>query len=199
MGTKYYELILSGRQLALLLAGFVALLGVAFVLGVGVGVQEPVARSAAAIPVAPAWEPPVVLEPTVAPLVTLPAGTPEVAAQLGAEVAAVTPTAVPPTTVPAATAAPVMPTAAVTAEEVAKSAPPPVHWVQVAALSRQELADGVRQRVVALGFRPEQVVVRQAGAGFRVRLGPFPDDASARRVVSRLRAQGFADAFPVTE
>ena len=73
-------------------------------------------------------------------------------------------------------------------------------WVQIAALSQAELAEGVRQRVVALGFLPTQVVVFAGADGrFRVRLGPFPDLESADRVAARLHAAGFPDAFTIRE
>ncbi|MFZ5786097.1 MAG: SPOR domain-containing protein, partial [Acidobacteriota bacterium] len=49
----------------------------------------------------------------------------------------------------------------------------------------------------ALGFKPSQVVVQAAEGKFRVRLGPFPDEESARRVASRLQNEGFPGAFVV--
>jgi cell division protein FtsN len=73
-------------------------------------------------------------------------------------------------------------------------------WVQVAAMGKREQADGVRNRVVALGYTPRQVQVQPAPGGkFRVRVGPFPDAESAGRVAARLRAEGFGGAFVVNE
>ena len=73
-------------------------------------------------------------------------------------------------------------------------------WVQVAALGKREQAEGVRNRVVALGYTPRQVLVQPAAGGkFRVRVGPFPDVESAGRVAARLRAEGFGGAFVVNE
>jgi cell division protein FtsN len=70
--------------------------------------------------------------------------------------------------------------------------------VQVAAFAKHEQAEGVKNRVVALGFTPKQAVVEAAGSGkFRVRVGPFPDGESAGRVAARLRAEGFGGAFVV--
>lgn len=206
MGTKYYELILSGRQLAVGVGVLVVLLGAAFLLGVGVGIKEPSRADTPAVPVDAGWEPAPAAEevssPAAAPTIRetaisadaspSPLPVPDASGEPPpSPTSSPTPTVPPPTAVPLVT----VPVRAGHAEAVARVG----HWVQVAALSRQELADGVRQRVVALGFRPEQVVIRGVGGSFRVRLGPFPDDSSARRVVSRLRAQGFADAFPVVE
>jgi cell division protein FtsN len=70
--------------------------------------------------------------------------------------------------------------------------------VQVAAFGKRDQAEGVRNRVVALGFTPKQVVVQPAGGGkYRVRVGPFLDGESAGRVTGRLRAEGFSGAFVV--
>ena len=62
-----------------------------------------------------------------------------------------------------------------------------------------------RRRVSATGWspsgtRPRQVLVQPAAGGkFRVRVGPFPDVESAGRVAARLRAEGFGGAFVVNE
>ncbi len=70
--------------------------------------------------------------------------------------------------------------------------------MQVAAFAKHEQAEGVRNRVIALGFTPRQAAVQPAGGGkFRVRVGPFPDVESAGRVAARLRAEGFGGAFVV--
>ncbi|MGE5236977.1 MAG: SPOR domain-containing protein, partial [Acidobacteriota bacterium] len=101
------------------------------------------------------------------------------------------PSAPPPTVAPE----PPPPTAAPATSAVAGTRAG--RWVQVAALSRNDLAAGVRHRVVALGFTPGQVVIQAEGGKYRVRLGPFPDQESARRVEARLKAEGFPDAFVV--
>jgi hypothetical protein len=73
-------------------------------------------------------------------------------------------------------------------------------WVQVAAVSRPDLADGVKQRVVAFGFRPDQLrVIATPNGLFKVRLGAFPDLESAGRVVARLQEAGFEKPFIVKE
>jgi len=176
---RYFEIIVTGRQLAALVAGVALLVAVAFGLGVGVRLLQPVPEPSHEIIVAP---PPAF--PTVSPPVpTEPPPTPTAAA-----VATAVPTAATagkPKPQPTATAAPTAPKAA-------------ARWVQVAAFGRKDQADGVRNRVVALGYTPKQVVVQPAGGGkFRVRVGPFPDGESAGRVTARLRAEGFSGAFVV--
>jgi cell division protein FtsN len=184
--SRYFEIIITGRQLAALVAGVALLIAVAFGLGVAVRWQEPAApRSHEIIAGAPA--------------VTLPPAAPAPAA-----VATVAPTPEPsPTAAPTATP---VPPAADAAKAKARAATPVAavatreagRWVQVAAFGRREQADGVRNRVVALGFAPRQAVVQSAGGGkFRVRVGPFPDGESAGRVAARLRAEGFGGAFVV--
>jgi len=182
--SRYFEIIITGRQLAALVAGVVLLVAVAFGLGVAVRWLQPagpapheVVATGPATAVAP--------EPTAAP----PAPT-------------AAPTAVP-TAAPAATATAVPPPPSSekprpTPPEAAAPAKGPGRWVQVAAFGRHDQAEGVRNRVVALGYTPRQVVVQPAGGGkFRVRVGPFPDGESAGRVMARLRAEGFGGAFVV--
>jgi len=183
---SYYETVLSGRQLVLLLATIVGLIAVAFVLGIGVGLQEPRTEQAGKVETASArFDEPAPVVATETPAVPVPT--------------AVEPSL--PTVVAAPTAVPPVPT-------VAPSPPPSPRptavasrgrWVQIAALSREDLAEGVRQRVVALGFRTEQLQIQRGDGKYRVRLGPFLDVESARRVVARLRAQGFGDSFLVSE
>jgi cell division protein FtsN len=196
---KYFEIIVSGRQLAAFVAAVAVLILGCFGLGVVVGLQQPapplpepvqVADLTSTAPTfpAPAFEP----YPSPAPAATLPPIPLEAAPPPTADAVAATqapeppvPTAVPPTpTVPAPTAAPAL----------------AGRWVQVAALSRKDQADGVRTRVMAAGYTGGQVVVLPASAGtYRVRLGPFPDEESAKRVAARLKAGDFPGAFVVRE
>jgi len=70
----------------------------------------------------------------------------------------------------------------------------------VGSLSQAQQGEGLKQRVIAMGFTPEQVIVFRAADGrWRVRVGPFPDEESAGRVLARIRPQGFPDAFLVRE
>ncbi len=179
--SRYFEIIITGRQLAALVAGVALLIAVAFGLGVGVRLLRP------AVPVS---------HETIA---AAPAIVPTAAATAPVAVATAAPTPAPPPTVaPAATPAP---PPVETEKPRAKEAAVPAsrssaRWVQVAAFGRREQAEGVRNRVVALGFTPRQAVVQPAESGkFRVRVGPFPDGESAARVAARLRAEGFGGAF----
>lgn len=192
MPGKYFEIIVSGRQLASFVAAVAVLILGCFGLGVVVGLQQPAPPLPEPVPVAdltsaaptfpvPVFEP----YPSPAPAATLPAIALEAAPPPTAETAPATsvpeppPTAVPPT----------------------PTAPAPAgRWVQVAALSKRDQADGVRTRVMAAGFTAGQVVVLPASAGnYRVRLGPFPDEESAKRVAARLKAGDFPGAFVVRE
>jgi cell division protein FtsN len=206
----YYELVFSRRQLAGLLAVLLLLLVVSFLLGVGVGLGQ---REAAqqALPVTVAQAPSFAPTPTPVGSSPSPEPTSPSAPAPGDELpAAATPSPFgqatpPPTATPSPSPSrtpeplPIVPPKAT--PEAAPTASPghslPV-WVQVAAVSKKADAEGVRLRVVALGFRPEQVrVVPWAEGKYRVRVGPFPDKESGARVVARLRAGGFPQAFLV--
>jgi len=176
---RYFEIIITGRQLAALVVGVALAIAVAFGLGVGVRMLQPAPHQVAAVAPepTPVWYPTPPAIPTVVP-------TPEVAA-------IPTPTATP---VPVRTE---RPRALATVAAAAKAEP---RWVQVVALGKREQAEGARNRVVALGYTPRQVLVQPAAGGkFRVRVGPFPDVESAGRVAARLRAEGFGGAFVVNE
>lgn len=199
MPSRYYEVIITGRQLATLLTGVVLLIFAAFGLGVAVRLLEP--PPVQAVPAA------VVVTPTLVPTPEPPAPTP---APTGS------PTQVPPPPV-APTTAPTQPQPPV-APETPLPLPPPTTapsprpepttvavpaggvWVQVAAVSRPDLAEGVVQRVMAFGFQRSQLRVVPTHQGlFKVRLGPFPDLESAGRVVGRLQEAGFEGPFIVRE
>lgn len=189
---RYYQLVASGRQLVLFVVVVAGLLLLSFFAGLSVGLAEreermetvaqapgPVAPPATPIPLEPPPATPTPLTPTELPL-SEPAPVPSPA----------------PTTAPLPTATP-RPTPP--SSPVARPLPHGV-WVQVGALSSRADAEGVRHRVVALGFRPEQVKVLAAASGkYRVRVGPFPDRESGSRVVARLREGGFREAFVVSE
>jgi cell division protein FtsN len=178
---RYFEIIITGRQLAALVGGVVVALAVAFAGGLGVRALQPGAAPplVAAVPPAPVRSgPPAVPNPTA--------------------VATAAPTPLPTNTpTPSPTDTPPPPRAT---QPVAAAAAKAGHrWVQVAALSSRKQADGARNRVIALGFAPRQVVIETAGGKFRVRVGPFPDGESAGRVSARLRAEGFRGSYVVRE
>ncbi|MBZ5589220.1 MAG: SPOR domain-containing protein [Acidobacteriia bacterium] len=184
--SRYFEIIITGRQLAALVAGVALLVAVAFGLGVSVRLLQPApAPSHEVIAAAPM--------PTVGP---------ETAAVPPVPSAAPTPES-PPT--PTLTATPVpspAPTEKPKPQPTAAAGIPlakgPGRWVQVVAFGKRDQAEGVRNRVVALGYTPKQVIVQPTGGGkYRVRVGPFPDGESAGRVMARLRAEGFSGAYVV--
>lgn len=186
---RYYQLVASGRQLALFIFAIAGLLLVAFFVGLSVGLAERKQLEQAA------WGPkpgeplptPIPTEPPLAVPTPLPSPTPEVTA---AEPTVPLPPTVAPTPTPRPTPRPSPVTVPIAAGV----------WVQVGAFSSKGDAEGVRHRVVALGFRPEQVKVLSAGFGkYRVRVGPFPDKESGSRVVARLREGGFREAFVVSQ
>jgi cell division protein FtsN len=214
--SRYFEIIITGRQLAAGVAAVILLLALAFGLGVAVRWFEPTSPPQEYIAGAP-------LPPTAAPAPTiamsavptgvagtLPTSAPTTPVAQVATAASAAPTpvspvatmepaaptpaaAAKPTRLPAATGAP-----AASATPVIAVAKPPERWVQATALSRRDQAEGVRTHVMALGFTAGQVVVQPAPHGkFRVRVGPFPDGESAGRVAARLQAQGFKGAFVV--
>lgn len=205
MSDRYYEVIITGRQMAALVAGVVILVLAAFGLGVAVRMLEPApvggAVTAMAAPSTVSLPAPELLLPTPSPA---PAGSalatpPAPVASAGA---AVSPTVepAPPTLAPASTQAP--PPSPTVRAETPEPAIPAVGgvWVQVAAVSRPDLAEGVKQRVVAFGFKPDQLRVLTTPNGlFKVRLGAFPDLESAGRVVARLQEAGFEKPFIVRE
>jgi cell division protein FtsN len=223
---RHFEIIISGRQLAGVIALVAALLLVTFGLGVGVGLLEPRAgRSLArqetawqAMPVAtmPADRESPASVPTAAPAPPGPAAalTGEVVAppMLPADILNATPPAVavpgPESGTPGSdlqatpTPRPPRPTPTARPRPTATPQPtaPPQFWIQAGALTHADQAEGVRQRVIALGFSADQVVVLAGTGGkYRVRLGPFPDQESADRVEARLKVQGFPDAYRLRE
>ncbi len=213
MSHRYFEIIVTGRQLALLIALAAALVLGAFGLGVGVGIQqegrgqistgrgETIPATAGLRPEARGQASEVgglAPVPTASAIVGGPASgrAPSAVATTAAPTEAPSPTPSLPVAATAPTAAPpvaaVAPTAAARGQQAGKE-----RVVQVVALSHMAAAEGVRQRVLALGFRPAQATIQAVGGKYRVRLGPFPDEESARRVAGRLQAEGFPGAFVV--
>lgn len=197
---RYYELVLSGRQLALLLSVLAGLLLLAFGLGVTVGLGQGEKEQTAALvgselfvaesdpsasEMRQSQEQPTAMSPF---------------SGMGLEPTPTPPPSVEtvPTALVAPTPEPALPVATPTPSPPRKPAKEEV-WVQVAAVRAKHNAEGIRQRVIAQGFRPNQVKISQGPGGkYRVRVGPFPDRESGGRVTQRLRASGFANAFMVT-
>ena len=120
-------------------------------------------------------------KPTVAPVVEAVEPTPTSSPE---------PTATPqPTVVPTAPVAPAPPG-------------PSFFQVQVLASSRIQTIEKARRQLVDVGFpnsEHEVVETRVAGGGvlLKPRIGPFPDHASAERVMRRMQVGGFPDAWVV--
>jgi cell division septation protein DedD len=182
LSRRYFEIVITARQLVLLIGAVIVLLLVAFGLGVGVGWQEPVIVTGG-----PAGPTPLPTAPffAAAEPIPVPTSAPTPAAAL--------PRAEPPAR---ATATPAPPR---TARPGPAAVVTGVRWVQVAVVSQAASASDLRNRLVSLGYRGDQVVIEEIGGRFRVRLGPFPDDESARRVAGRLGASGFSGTFVVHE
>lgn len=191
MSRTYYVIELTARWLTALLVGFALLVAAVFTLGYGaawsvLGGDGPGPPPSGPVPT-----------PTVTAVVVAPTAIPD-----AVPTPSHTATPVPrPTEPPAPTVTPVPPT------QPPPSATPAAgddrRWVQVLASSRSEAVEEARRRLERLGFpREHQEVVETAVAGgnvlYKVRVGPFPDRDSADRVVLRMQAAGFPDAWVVT-
>jgi cell division septation protein DedD len=184
MSRSYYVIELSARWLTVLLVALALVMVVAFALGYG-----------AAWSVLTAEQTPT--EMTALQAATTPTDIPEVLIPTAIAEATAPPAA---TTVPTATPRPPTPTA---------TTPPPTatpastdFFVQVLASSRNASVESARSRLEGLGFpRDHQhlITVQDPGSPtlYKLRLGPFPDRASADRVAQRMSAAGFPDAWVV--
>ena len=187
MGRTYYEIEVTARQLTGLLVLLAVLLMVAFVLGYGAAWSVFSARPG------PAPAPIAEATPTAVAEVVVP--TPTEPPRLSA--------AERPTPTAETTAAP-EPTRAPT-RPPATPAPPSREgfWVQVLAVRTESAVREARAKLDGLGFpRDHQWVAAAPTAGgdtlYKVRVGPFPDRNSADRVVRRMAAADFPDAWVVT-
>jgi cell division septation protein DedD len=194
MAPSYYVIELTARWLAALLVTLALVMILAFVFGYGAAwsVLEHEARppkpAPAGLPTATPTPTPVELRvappdpaPTATPWVE-PVALPEPEAT---EVPAPAPTATPR---PQATAVP---------ETVEEG-----YWVQVLASTSADTVARAQATLEKQGFTADrQLVVRGPdGAGnelLKLRVGPFPDHASADRVAKRMQGSGFSGAWVV--
>jgi cell division septation protein DedD len=75
-------------------------------------------------------------------------------------------------------------------------------FVQVLASSRVRTVDEARTKLEGLGFPSDHqhmITVQNPGSAtlYKLRVGPFPDRASADRVSKRMSAEGFPDSWVV--
>ncbi|MFV2073159.1 MAG: SPOR domain-containing protein [Thermoanaerobaculales bacterium] len=191
MAQSYYVIELSKRWLTVLLVALALVMVLAFALGYGAAwsvlsegrkAPQTVGSAAAATPT-----------PTAVEVVIAATGVP---APTTVEEPTAAPTATPrPAPSPTRTVAPpALPTRAVVEG---------AFHVQVLASSRKTTVDEARPKLERLGFpRDHQQVVSTTVAGggvlYKLRIGPFPDRASADRVAQRMQASGFSDAWIVS-
>jgi len=200
MSRSYYVIELSARWLTVLLVALALLMVLAFGLGYGAAWsakdEGPAAGAGGPAPT-PLVQEEVILDPDeqddrppASP--TLPVATP-------------TPRPMPSTPVPATP----RPTVVVPRKEpTTVPSPKPAEekvegfWVQVLASSKETSIADARAKLGGHGFdAAHQKVVRNEVAGgntlYKLRVGPFPDRASADRVLQRMRSAGFPDAWVV--
>lgn len=194
MAPSYYVIELTARWLAALLVSLALVMILAFVFGYGAAwsVLEHEARPAkpapAGLPTATPTPTPVELRvapPDPAPTATPWVEPPAVPEAVATEVPEPEPTATPrpqPTAVP---------------ETVGEG-----YWVQVLASTSADTVARAQATLEKQGFTANrQLVVRGPdGAGnelLKLRVGPFPDHASADRVAKRMQGSGFSGAWVV--
>jgi len=211
MPRTYYQIELTARQLTLLLLLLGVAMGAAFVLGYGAAVAG--RGQAEERPVLTAVATPTPVEETV--VTPVPPAESVVVGRSGKRRPS-------PTLEPAA-AAEASPRRKATATKVRptptrvrptptrakpKPAPPAVRkaglWVQVLAVSHRSAIDPARKKLEKLGFpRDHQRLLTEPTVGggtlYKLRIGPFPDRASAGRVAQRMQASGFPDAWVVVK
>ena len=195
MPLSYYVIEIPRRWLATLLVLLALLMVVAFALGWGAAWSVMSSRSSVRGDVPPPTAEPVVLDEEVLPTAT--ATLPPSPSATATATATPTPVVSPSPTrtpTPATPTSTPMPTATPTATPLARL------WVQVIASRSSETVEDARRRLVEAGFPMDhhRVVREEEAAGnvlYRVRVGPFPDDESAQRVVERMRDAGFDDAW----
>lgn len=194
MAPSYYVIELTARWLAALLVTLALVMILAFVFGYGAAwsVLADAARPQQPLPAGPpsATPTPTPVELRVAPPDPAPTATPWLE-----------PTSVPE---PEATATPEPePTATPRPQPTAVSeAVGEGYWVQVLASSSPDTVARAQATLVKQGFTADrQLVVRVPDSTgnelLKLRVGPFPDHASADRVARRMQGSGFSGAWVV--
>lgn len=191
MSRSYYVIELSARWLTVLLVALALLMVIAFSLGYGAARSVGADRSGPVVDGSPT--PVVMTEVVLGPTVPQPQRSPTRPA------ATATPRPMPPTVAPP-TRVPPTPTPKV--DPSPTPAPGSDFWVQVMASSKEATIADARTKLVGLGFDLDhQKVVRSEVAGgnelIKLRVGPFPNRDSADRVLQRMRAADFPDAWVV--
>ena len=196
MAPSYYVIELTARWLAALLVTLALVMILAFVFGYGAAwsVLEHEARASKPAPAGlPAATPtPTPVELRVAPPDPAPTATPWLLATTTPEPV---PTPAPePSPEPSATPRP-QPTAV--PEAVGKG-----YWVQVLASTSPETVAKAQATLEKQGFTADrQLVVRgedsEGNELLKLRVGPFPDHASADRVARRMQGSGYSGAWVV--
>lgn len=186
MSRSYYVIELSARWLTILLVALALVMVLAFALGYGAawsvlsGNPDP-AESMTALQAAPTE--------TEIPEVVIPTRAPEPEAR--------------PTSTPEPE-----PTATNTPEPTSPPTPTPTatparteFFVQVLASSQSVPIAQARDKLERLGFADDHqhlITVEDRGATlYKLRIGPFPDRASADRVAQRMSSSGFPDSWVV--
>lgn len=85
------------------------------------------------------------------------------------------------------------------AEPIAVGASTGAVFVQAGAFGDTDRADAVRVRLAPIGQAVVTSVAVDGGRLYRVRLGPYADQAAAARVLARVRGLGFAEAQLATD
>ncbi len=187
MAPSYYVIELTARWLTILLVALALVMVLAFAFGYGAAWSVLTAREGGPQEAAAVAG---VATPTPTPV--------EVVIDSPAE--APTPRAMPtkpPTATPVPPTATPKPKAAEPAKEKLED-----FWVQVLASSSDTAVEKARAKLAELGFtRDRQKVVTTVVPGgnelHKLRVGPFPDRASADRVVQRMKSSGYPDAWVV--
>ena len=191
MSRSYYVIELTARWLTVLLVSLALLMVIAFCLGYGAAVAV---HADGSVPGSESTPTPLVMTEVV-----IDATPPQPQKSPTLPVATATAPPAPPTVAPP-TKVPATPTPKEQPSPTAK--PDDRFWVQVLASAKEASIEQARTKLIGLGFdRDHQDVVRSEVAGgdvlFKLRVGPFPNRKSADRVLQRMQAAEFPDAWVV--